>query len=171
MYARCTLARWQGNPRNQKVWQGSPKEPRNQKITRRHSPAWWCVSAPLAAPGALAGAGLIWLWNRDLPWTPYGTFWMLPLAALARFAPLAILAAAAWRARLDPLLLDAARVYAPPRRRIDQDFEYVGYMNKQYKETGDDITLLTGTNIEEHPTERGGLILLLALKGKSVKPV
>ncbi len=87
-------------------------------LTRRHSPAWWCVSAPLAAPGALAGAGLIWLWNRDLPWTPYGTFWMLPLAALARFAPLAILAAAAWRARLDPLLLDAARVYAPPRRRI-----------------------------------------------------
>ncbi len=40
----------------------------------------------------------------------------------------------------------------------DQDFEYVGYMNKQYKETGDDITLLTGTNIEEHPTERGGLL-------------
>jgi len=77
---------------------------------------WWWVAAPLATPGALTGAGLIWLWNRDLPWTPYGTFWMLPLAALARFAPLAVLAIAAWRSRLDPVLVEAARVYASPRR-------------------------------------------------------
>jgi len=77
---------------------------------------WWIMAAPLAAPGALSGAGLIWLWNRDIAWTPYGTFWILPLAALARFAPLAVLAIAAWRSHLDPDLLDAARIYAPPRR-------------------------------------------------------
>ena len=77
---------------------------------------WWAIAAPLAAPGALSGAGLIWLWNRDVLWTPYGTFWMLPLAALARFAPLAVLAVAAWRSRLDPTLLEAARIYAPPWR-------------------------------------------------------
>lgn len=77
---------------------------------------WWLVSAPLAAPAGLAGAGLIWLWNRNLPVTPYGTFWMLVLAALARFTPLAVLAVAAWRGRLDPLLVDAAEVFAAPRR-------------------------------------------------------
>lgn len=76
---------------------------------------WWWIAAPLATPGVLTGAGLIWLWNRDLPWTPYGTFWMLPLAGLARFAPLAVLAVAAWRSRLDPALLEAARI-SPPRR-------------------------------------------------------
>lgn len=81
-----------------------------------NSIVWWLIAAPLATPGALSGAGLIWLWNRDLLWTPYGTFWMLPLAALARFAPLAVLAVAAWRSRLDPALLEAATVYAPPRR-------------------------------------------------------
>jgi iron(III) transport system permease protein len=78
--------------------------------------AWWFFTAPLAAPGALTGAGLIWLWNRDLPFTPYATFWLLPLAALARFLPLAILTLAAWRTRLDPLLLEAASLNGPPAR-------------------------------------------------------
>ncbi len=79
-------------------------------------PGWWWAAAPLAAPGALAGAGLIWLWNRELWWTPYGTFWMLPLAALARYLPVGVLVAAAWRGRLDPALLDAAAVMGSPWR-------------------------------------------------------
>jgi iron(III) transport system permease protein len=85
-------------------------------VANGSGPGLWLIAAPLATPGALSGAGLIWLWNRDLPWTPYGTFWMLPLAALARFAPIAVLAVAAWRSRLDPALLEAAQVFAPPRR-------------------------------------------------------
>lgn len=77
---------------------------------------WWWIAAPLALPGALTGAGLIGLWNRDWPVTPYGTFWMLPLAALARFVPLAVMVAAAWRSRLDPAWFDAAQVFGSPRR-------------------------------------------------------
>jgi len=90
----------------------------SSSIARGSRAAWWAAAAPLAAPGALAGAGLIWIWNRDLAWTPYGGFFMLPLAALARFAPMAALAAAAWRMRLDPALLDAGSVYASPARRF-----------------------------------------------------
>ncbi|MBI4890303.1 MAG: hypothetical protein HY821_06735 [Acidobacteria bacterium] len=83
-------------------------------VWRASKLGWWWMTAPLAAPGALAGAGLIWLWNRELWWTPYGTFWMLPLAALARYLPVGILVAAAWRSRLDPALLEAAAVLGPP---------------------------------------------------------
>ena len=77
---------------------------------------WWMVCTPLAMPSALIGAALIWIWNRDLPLPIYGTFWMLVLAALARFAPLTVLALAAWRSRMDPALLEASRVYASPAR-------------------------------------------------------
>ena len=77
---------------------------------------WWLVCIPLAMPSALIGAALIWIWNRDLLLPIYGTFWMLVLAALARFAPLAVLTLAAWRSRMDPALLEASRVYAPPAR-------------------------------------------------------
>lgn len=85
-------------------------------VLARPVAGWWLVSAPLAAPSALAGVGLIWMWNRDLPLTPYGTIWMLVLASLARFTPLAVLAVAAWRSRMDPALLDAAHVFAPPAK-------------------------------------------------------
>ncbi len=77
---------------------------------------WWLISVPLAMPSALVGAGLIWMWNRDLPIEIYGVFWMLVLAALARFAPLAALVLAVWRSRLDPALLEAAAVFGSPPR-------------------------------------------------------
>lgn len=38
------------------------------------------------------------------------------------------------------------------------DVEYVGYMNKQFKEEGSEITLLQGTNFNDYPIERGGLL-------------
>lgn len=79
---------------------------------------WWIVCAPLAVPSALVGVGLIWLWNRSLPFTPYGTVAILGLAILARFLPLAVLAVAAWRSRLDPELLEAGQVFASPRRAM-----------------------------------------------------
>ena len=75
--------------------------------------AWWFVAAPLAIPASLTGTGLIWLWNRNLPAAiaPYGTWWMLVLAELARFAPLAVMIMAVWRSRLDPVLIQAAGVF------------------------------------------------------------
>jgi len=40
----------------------------------------------------------------------------------------------------------------------DIDLEYVGYMNAQYKESGSDIRVLQGTNTDNFPTCRGGLL-------------
>jgi len=37
------------------------------------------------------------------------------------------------------------------------DNEFIGYMNKNYKNEGDSITLLLGTNEKDFPTERGAL--------------
>ena len=88
----------------------------SRSLSARPGRLWWLVSVPLAMPSALAGVGLIWIWNRDLPVEVYGTFWMLVLASLARFAPLAVLAIAVWRSRLDPALLDAAAVFSSPAR-------------------------------------------------------
>jgi iron(III) transport system permease protein len=88
----------------------------SRSLCARPGRLWWLVSLPLAMPSALAGAGLIWLWNRDLPVPVYGTFWMLVLASLARFAPIAVLALAVWRSRLDPALLEAAAVFGSPAR-------------------------------------------------------
>jgi len=88
----------------------------SRSLSARPGRLWWLVSLPLAMPSALAGAGLIWLWNRDLIVPVYGTFWMLVLASLARFAPLAVLALAVWRSRLDPVLLEAAAIFGSPSR-------------------------------------------------------
>ncbi len=85
-------------------------------LSARPGKLWWLVSVPLAIPSALVGAGLIWMWNRDLPVEVYGTFWMLVLASLARFAPLAVLALAVWRSRMDRELLEAAAVFGSPAR-------------------------------------------------------
>ncbi len=38
------------------------------------------------------------------------------------------------------------------------DTEFVGYMNPQYKEEGETITLIQGTNLSTFPVERGGLM-------------
>ena len=72
--------------------------------------AWLAVCLPLAVPPSLVGIGLIVAFNTPL--LPlHGTAIMPVLAALARFAPLVALVLYAQRQRLDPLLLDAARVF------------------------------------------------------------
>jgi len=72
---------------------------------------WWVlVIAPLAIPPPLIGIGLISIWNRPLFLDVYGSSMMPVLAALARFTPLAAIVLAAQLRRIDPLLIDAARV-------------------------------------------------------------
>ena len=72
---------------------------------------WWLgVTAPLAIPAPLIGIGLISIWNRPLWPGVYGSAMMPILAALARFAPFAAIALLAQMRRVDPLLVDAARV-------------------------------------------------------------
>lgn len=76
---------------------------------RRGWLAWLAVCLPLAVPPSLVGIGLIVAFNT--PALPlHGTAIMPVLAALARFTPLAALLLYAQRQRLDPALLDAARV-------------------------------------------------------------
>lgn len=38
------------------------------------------------------------------------------------------------------------------------DTEYVGYINQQYKNEGDSMELIQGTNVSDYPIERGGLL-------------
>ncbi|MBN2147563.1 MAG: iron ABC transporter permease [Anaerolineales bacterium] len=80
--------------------------------------AWLLVTGPLAIPGPLVGIGLIAIWNR--PWLEgiYASAAMPVLAALARTMPLAIIILYAQLRRIDPLLMDAARMFAvrPVRR-------------------------------------------------------
>ena len=40
----------------------------------------------------------------------------------------------------------------------DNDLEYVGYMNADYKDEGSNITLYNGTSIKKNPIERGALL-------------
>ncbi len=73
---------------------------------------WWAlVALPLAVPAPLVGIGLILLWNRPALSSVYGSAAMPALAAAARFLPLAALVVAAQLRRIDPLLVDAARVF------------------------------------------------------------
>jgi len=64
-------------------------------------------------PAPLVGVGLISMWNRALPMEVYGTAAMPVLAALARFAPFAALVMVAQFRRLDPRLVEAARLLRP----------------------------------------------------------
>jgi iron(III) transport system permease protein len=74
---------------------------------------WWWYAAllPAAIPAPLLGIGLIAVWNR--PWADAALdSLLLPvLVALARFAPLAALFILAQLKRIDPLLIDAGRVF------------------------------------------------------------
>ena len=73
---------------------------------------WWLVvTLPLAVPAPLIGIGLIAVWNRPFFSGIYGSEVMPILANLARFVPLAALALLAQLRRIDPILIDAARVY------------------------------------------------------------
>lgn len=72
---------------------------------------WWLATIlPLAVPAPLVGIGLIVAWNRPIFGGIYGSEAMPVLAALARFAPFAALLILVQLRRLDPLLIDAARV-------------------------------------------------------------
>ena len=65
----------------------------------------------MAVPAPLVGVGLIALWNRPGLEVLYDSSAMPVLAAVARFAPLAVaVVAAQWR-RVDPAFLDVARVH------------------------------------------------------------
>jgi len=78
----------------------------------RWAGVWWFLAVlPLAVPAPLVGIGLVTLWNR--PWLAgvYDSRLMITLAALARFAPLAAIVLLVQLRQVDPLLLDAARVF------------------------------------------------------------
>ncbi len=84
----------------------------------KYAKGWWLlVIAPLAVPAPLIGIGLIALWNRPVLGAVYGTALMPVLAWLARFTPLAALVFAAQLRRLDPLLIDAARLFQTSRSK------------------------------------------------------
>ena len=71
---------------------------------------WLLAAFPVAVPAPLVGVGLIALWNRPGLEALYDSSAMPVLAAVARFAPLAVaVVAAQWR-RVDPAFLDVARV-------------------------------------------------------------
>ena len=85
------------------------------------SKAWWlAITIPMALPGPLVGIGLIGLWNHPsvAALGIYGSRFMPVLAALARYTPLAALVMIATLRRLNPELIDAARLLqASPIRR------------------------------------------------------
>jgi len=77
---------------------------------RRAGWVWLLVALPVAVPAPRVGVGLIALWNRPGLEAVYSSSAMPVLAAVARFAPLAVaIVAAQWR-RVDPALLDVAHV-------------------------------------------------------------
>lgn len=78
---------------------------------RRAGWLWLLAALPVAVPAPLVGVGLIALWNRPGLEVLYDSSAMPVLAAVARFAPLAVaVVAAQWR-RVDPAFLDVARVH------------------------------------------------------------
>jgi len=83
--------------------------------------AWWlAITIPMALPGPLVGIGLIGLWNHPSVTALgiYGSRFMPVLAALARYTPLGALVMIATLRRLNPELIDAARLLqASPIRR------------------------------------------------------
>lgn len=76
---------------------------------------WILAVLPLGLPPALVGIGLIAVYNQPLLYQPrlrlHGTDAMPVLAAMARFLPLQALLVYGQLQRLDPGLIDAARVY------------------------------------------------------------
>ena len=77
---------------------------------------WWVIAIlPLAVPAPLVGIGLISAWNNPVLGAAYGTLAMPVLASLTRFTPFAALLLLAYLKRMDPGLLDAARVFQRSR--------------------------------------------------------
>jgi iron(III) transport system permease protein len=74
--------------------------------------AWWLVvSAPLVFPPPLVGIGLISVWNHPGTSGIYTSLLMPVFASLARFTSLAAILLVAQLRRVDPLLIDAARMH------------------------------------------------------------
>lgn len=71
---------------------------------------WWLISLPLAIPAPLVGVALIACFNRPAWGAVYGSGLMPVAAAVARFLPFATILLAAQRRRMDPLVVDAARM-------------------------------------------------------------
>ncbi|MCJ7625880.1 MAG: ABC transporter permease subunit [Anaerolineaceae bacterium] len=77
----------------------------------RYARLWWfLVTIPLALPPPLVGVGLIAIWNRPVFAGVYGSLLMPILASAARFASLAVVIMTTQLRRIDPLLVDAARL-------------------------------------------------------------
>jgi iron(III) transport system permease protein len=85
------------------------------KSGKRRGLWWLLVTAPLAIPPPLTGIGLISIWNHPFLLDIYGSGAMPVLAGLARFTPLAVIVLTAQFSRIDPLLIDAARVIQKSR--------------------------------------------------------
>jgi iron(III) transport system permease protein len=84
---------------------------RELSLPGRGQGIWWLALGLLVAmPGPLVGIALVTLWNRSLPVEVYGTGMMVVLASVVRFLPFAAIIILAQLRRLDPLLLDAARI-------------------------------------------------------------
>jgi iron(III) transport system permease protein len=82
-----------------------------QRLVQKGRSLWWIVTTlPLAIPSPLIGIGLIMIWNRPATQAIYSSTVMPILAAIARFAPLAVLILFTQMRRTDPALLDAARI-------------------------------------------------------------
>jgi len=79
---------------------------------------WALAIVPLAIPPPLVGIGLIAVWNRPQFSLVYGSSLMPVLAGLARFAPLGVIILASQLRRINPLLIDAARILQPGRWQI-----------------------------------------------------
>ena len=83
------------------------------ELARSGRRGWWAwplVTVPLAVPPPLVGIGLIVVGGKSFFPCVYGSGWMLVLAAVSRFAPLAAIVLLAYSRRIDPLLVDAARI-------------------------------------------------------------
>lgn len=78
---------------------------------------WGAVLFPLALPPALTGVGIATFLSCCAPDTLRLSAQIPALAHVARFLPLAVLAILVILRRLDPLLIDAARLSCPPGPR------------------------------------------------------
>jgi iron(III) transport system permease protein len=69
------------------------------------------VVIPLAIPGSIVGVGLLKMWTTPGMNAVYGTLALPVLAMIARYSSLAILVMNVQSKRIDPLLIDAARLF------------------------------------------------------------
>lgn len=76
--------------------------------------AWGAVLLPLALPPALSGAGLATIMAAQAPDSLRSLPVIPAIAHAGRFLPLAVLVIHVRMRRIDPLLIDAARILQPP---------------------------------------------------------